>query len=471
MQINEYSKFMESFIEEQEIATKEIESIMKEYDISFCFIGGMALNHYQYHRMTDDIDILIDCKDKEKLKNIPTGYIRDVSVNQNWKKLRLIDPKVNIDVIFSGEKSGDGINGITFETPEKLAGTEAFISLFYLIIYKISSYLYGKRNKDKSDVIALIQKYKLEKGWLDGDEYPVREDIKKAYESIWKEANEEITELPESYELIREIKYSDSKDPIHAEIAQPDIIIKEYSNHDDKKGTFKYNKDNGTYTNKKKKHGVRANLKKKEAMGKVHGITVYRVDGEEVREKCYPDFTMGGNSAIYDFIPHGEIWVEDMKFSFDEILTFIHELTEDLLMTYDGETYDQAHDSALEAEILVRKLMGEKDTARNYDESKTLLTEMPHIRWKNQNIDLQLEDHPNDLGEWLEYVFEQGVIRDKYESEVFFITDEEKKDFAHTLMHLQSFYFMVVASGKYTLNQIDEVRELLEKYADEPCPW
>lgn len=114
------------------------------------------------------------------------------------------------------------------------------------------------------------------------------------------------------------------------------------------------------------KHGEKAELEHREVVGTLNlgdrVVTVVRVRGEEVREKCYPDFVMGGNWAIYDFIPENEIWIEDMKYSADEVQTFVHELTESLQMLYNHETYDSAHTFALDAEALVRRLGGAEDS-------------------------------------------------------------------------------------------------------------
>jgi hypothetical protein len=84
-------------------------------------------------------------------------------------------------------------------------------------------------------------------------------------------------------------------------------------------------------------------------------IKVYIVDGKYVRENQEIDFTQGGNSGKYEFIPKEEIWIDD-GLNEDEILpTLLHEVIEYKLMD-GGYDYDFAHDIASDVELAYRKL-------------------------------------------------------------------------------------------------------------------
>jgi hypothetical protein len=83
------------------------------------------------------------------------------------------------------------------------------------------------------------------------------------------------------------------------------------------------------------------------------------VDGYKVRHKIYQEFLYGGNEQRYPFTPVGEIWI-DHAISCEEFdLTLAHELNERHLMAKFGWTYDQAHDSSLSLEQVMRKKYAE----------------------------------------------------------------------------------------------------------------
>ena len=145
---------MESFIKDQWKAIKGISKILKDKDISFTFIGGAARNQYNYLKTTQDIDILIAKKDIEKIKNLPIGFIKKArsTTIRNWV---MHQPKTEIEFIFEGDISGDGVKGLKFVSPKSLSNNikgEPFITLENLIKYKLSSGLYGHlRFKDFDD--------------------------------------------------------------------------------------------------------------------------------------------------------------------------------------------------------------------------------------------------------------------------------------------------------------------------------
>lgn len=177
------SYFMESFISELNKAIKMITSILKDRDISFCIIGGAARFKYKVSKMTEDVDILIDKKDRDKLKSIPIGHMKDLS-NGGAKVFNLHDPKTKVEFIYSDEISGDGVKGIRYPVPEKISKSIdgiPYITLKALIQFKLSAGIYGNRLKDFSDIVDLIQANHLKRNYA----LKFRNDLKEKYEELW----------------------------------------------------------------------------------------------------------------------------------------------------------------------------------------------------------------------------------------------------------------------------------------------
>jgi SPP1 gp7 family putative phage head morphogenesis protein len=95
-----------------------------------------------------------------------------------------------------------------------------------------------------------------------------------------------------------------------------------------------------------------------ETIPKSEKLVVRLVDGDEVRDKNFIDFTMGGHHYVYDFIPENEIWIEQDQVDEDILATECHEFAERLTMKYLGLDYDTAHtDFANKVEIAYRKAL------------------------------------------------------------------------------------------------------------------
>lgn len=76
-----------------------------------------------------------------------------------------------------------------------------------------------------------------------------------------------------------------------------------------------------------------------------HGIKVWLVRGDLIRALFYNDFTQGGHEFVYDFVPKGEIWIDDDLYKKDMPFVLIHELHERRLMAR-GMDYNSAHSKA-----------------------------------------------------------------------------------------------------------------------------
>lgn len=89
----------------------------------------------------------------------------------------------------------------------------------------------------------------------------------------------------------------------------------------------------------------------KESMGTAcpHGLEFFLVDGTHIRNTYDSDFVQGGNPERYDFVPKGELWIDDSLPVEERSYVMFHECYETMLMEK-GLDYDHAHDIAKEAE-------------------------------------------------------------------------------------------------------------------------
>jgi hypothetical protein len=97
---------------------------------------------------------------------------------------------------------------------------------------------------------------------------------------------------------------------------------------------------------------------KKELIGKTaQGDSLFRVDGNEVRRELDVDFTLGSHYLVEDYIPDGEIWIEEMPKHEDECANATHEIPEVFLMKKEGLPYPVAHEIVCDFEKVVRKFL------------------------------------------------------------------------------------------------------------------
>lgn len=102
-------------------------------------------------------------------------------------------------------------------------------------------------------------------------------------------------------------------------------------------------------------------------LGHVGPLPVYLVDGELVRNDIDIDFTCGGNEAVYpNYVPKGEIWIDDALTPLDRTATALHEIVERELMMQKNWSYDRAHDAASARERVFRKELV-RDPPRSID--------------------------------------------------------------------------------------------------------
>lgn len=171
--------FLESYISQLNLTKQRIKELLDSYNIPFVFIGGVARNSYISARTTSDVDILVSASDKQKMINLPIGYIRCLS-KDSGKRFILHEPKTEVEVMYSGEYAGDN-RGITFPEPEYIDNGNNVMTLKSLVEFKICSYLYANRLKDAGDVQEIILEKHLKRNY--GTDF--RKDLKEAYIKLW----------------------------------------------------------------------------------------------------------------------------------------------------------------------------------------------------------------------------------------------------------------------------------------------
>jgi len=72
-------------------------------------------------------------------------------------------------------------------------------------------------------------------------------------------------------------------------------------------------------------------------------ITVWIVNGKEVRDAYKTDYVEGGHGYVYDWIPNDEIWIDNDTKDEERMAILTHEYTELKLMRDKNMEYEQAH--------------------------------------------------------------------------------------------------------------------------------
>lgn len=92
-------------------------------------------------------------------------------------------------------------------------------------------------------------------------------------------------------------------------------------------------------------------------LGKRGDFKVWLVDGYQVRNWLFIDFTQGGHPFVYDWLPKGEIWIDDALVEAEYLPTLQHEFVEAQHMRK-GMKYNEAHALACQEELLIRQRQG-----------------------------------------------------------------------------------------------------------------
>jgi hypothetical protein len=83
------------------------------------------------------------------------------------------------------------------------------------------------------------------------------------------------------------------------------------------------------------------------------GVQVWVVNGRLVRSVFDIDFTAGGHDHVYEFVPQGEVWIDDDITEKERGFVLLHELHERNLMAR-GMPYSKAHAESSRLEFRCR---------------------------------------------------------------------------------------------------------------------
>jgi hypothetical protein len=84
-----------------------------------------------------------------------------------------------------------------------------------------------------------------------------------------------------------------------------------------------------------------------------NGVSVWIVNGRLVRSAFDIDFTAGGHDHVYEFVPEGEVWIDDAIEEKERGFVLLHELHERNRMA-EGLPYSKAHTESSRLEFRCR---------------------------------------------------------------------------------------------------------------------
>jgi hypothetical protein len=167
-----------------------IAETLKKHGIEFVIIGGIAGRAHQLYRVTEDLDILIDIKDKQKFLDelVDKGYhtfkpkYQGSKIQYKW----IADDKINVDFLFSDINYESKNGSLTYEKPKFMSqtiGDIPYLSLNKFIEYKLLTWKNANRGKDLADVQELIRYWKLDREYAEKNHF--NEKSKELYEEVW----------------------------------------------------------------------------------------------------------------------------------------------------------------------------------------------------------------------------------------------------------------------------------------------
>ena len=139
---------------------------LDQEQIAYALVGGLALAHHGFVRMTQDVDILLTAEGLEAFRARCVGRGYALAFPGAQKTFRDTETGVRIEVITTGEYPGDGLpKPVAFPAPGEVAeerGGIRVVTLETLIELKLASGLTARhRLRDLADVQDLIEALRL----------------------------------------------------------------------------------------------------------------------------------------------------------------------------------------------------------------------------------------------------------------------------------------------------------------------
>lgn len=160
---------------------------LRELEIPYAVVGGMALFRHGVRRFTEDVDLLVTRPDLQRIheKLSGLGYVPPF---RNSKHLRDTASGVKVEFLTTGDFPGDGKpKPVAFPDP-RLVGVEiggiSYVNLPTLLELKLASGMTNpQRLKDLADVLELIKAGSLPRDLADELDPFVRAEFLRLWES------------------------------------------------------------------------------------------------------------------------------------------------------------------------------------------------------------------------------------------------------------------------------------------------
>ena len=173
-------------------AARKIAQKLEDLGIPYVVLGGLAVAAQGYKRVTVDVDLLLTREGLAKFKEhcLGVGWVEKFKGSKGMKDAEF---GVNVDVLTTGEKPGDGKTcPFAFPKPDSLgeAGAGiwkslAILPLRELIEWKLASGMTSPaRLKDLADVLELIKVRRLRKNFAE----KLHPFVQEKYCELWSAA-------------------------------------------------------------------------------------------------------------------------------------------------------------------------------------------------------------------------------------------------------------------------------------------
>jgi hypothetical protein len=166
-------------------ALRRVTTRLRELNIPYAVVGGMAMFYHGFRRFTEDVDILVTRTGLAEIHRRLEG-LGWVPPFQGSKHLRDAESGVKIEFLVTGDYPGDGKpKPVAFPDPAVVAEDRAGVSLIRLpslVELKLASGMTGPgRLRDLGDVEQLIRVLQLPRDF--GDQ--LDPSVRPRYEELW----------------------------------------------------------------------------------------------------------------------------------------------------------------------------------------------------------------------------------------------------------------------------------------------
>ena len=183
MDLRDLSKSMVLFENRHKIIDS-LDSILQQIGVPADLIGGVALGSYNYTRNTEDIDILIDRSDYDKVANV----IINNGGSSLGKNNKFYLSGYTVQICYSGLK----VRHTTFKKPSNAEPGLKVIGLPQLLLMKIEAGISQFRHR--ADFIELVKRNNISLQYLEDHVFGSLDKMARAQAiELWKRALEERT--------------------------------------------------------------------------------------------------------------------------------------------------------------------------------------------------------------------------------------------------------------------------------------